>query len=165
MTGSQLSTPQPQTVGKFTNEAAARAARQKLLAANFSAEQVYLEEQPITTDNPMEDTQAGSGLKGGAMAGGLLGGACGLFFALAAVKFSAVELVRTSDATMWFIGLAIAGGAIGALAFGLMGGLSGASAPKETQNSSDSPLPEKQYLLMIQGTQEQHQQANDILQG
>jgi hypothetical protein len=34
-----------------------------------------------------------------------------------------VELVRTSDATMWFIGLAVAGGAIGALAVGLIGGL------------------------------------------
>ncbi|MDY6785227.1 MAG: hypothetical protein SW833_22220 [Cyanobacteriota bacterium] len=164
MTGSQLGAPQPQTVSIFTSEAAARDARQRLLAADFSAEQVYLETRPIGSDNPIEGTKAGSGFKGGALGGGLLGGVAGLLFALTAVKFSAVQLVRNSDIALWFLGLGGVGGIVGAIAIGLMGGLSGAAAPKKSPSSSGFPLAEKQYLLVVRGNREQYQRASEVLQ-
>lgn len=164
MSAQQASERRERIVGEFASEAAAREARQKLLAGNLAPEQTYIEEQPLEPSIPFEGTQAGRGAKGGALAGGLFGGLFGLLLALAAEKFSAIEFARASDAVLLALGLALAGGLLGTAAFSLMGALSGANAPKDFDVGKAASPPEKQYFVVLQGTEPELQQALDILQ-
>jgi uncharacterized protein YjbJ (UPF0337 family) len=108
--------------------------------------------------------QAGKGAATGAVTGGTIGGITGLLVGIGALAIPGIGPVITAGATGTAIATALSGGAIGAAAGGLVGALVGLGIPKERAEVYDSVLRQGGYLVVIDGTQEELNEAHNILQ-
>jgi uncharacterized protein YjbJ (UPF0337 family) len=108
--------------------------------------------------------QSGRGAATGAATGGAIGGLTGLLIGLGTIAIPGVGPVVAAGAAGTAIATALTGGAIGAAAGGLAGALVGLGIPKERAEVYDGVLRQGGYLVILDGTQEELNQAHAILQ-
>lgn len=109
------------------------------------------------------DTEADTGAKTGALAGGALGGLTGLLVGLGALAIPGVGPIMLGGAAATALATTISGGAIGAAAGTLVGGLVGLGIPEDRAKIYSDRVSQGNYLVMVEGTDEEIHQAELIL--
>ncbi|MBC8121727.1 MAG: hypothetical protein H7Y22_07830 [Gemmatimonadaceae bacterium] len=109
--------------------------------------------------------KADEGAAKGATTGGLLGGVTGLLVGIGALAIPGIGPVMTAGALSTALATTAAGGAIGAAAGGLAGALVGLGIPEERARTYNETVSRGGYLVMVDGSEAELQQAAAILQG
>ena len=107
--------------------------------------------------------EEGAGI--GALTGGGLGGITGLLVGLGALAIPGIGPVMLAGATATAIATTLAGGAIGAVAGSLAGALVGLGIPEEQARVYNERVSRGEYLVIVDGTDEEIARAGAILQG
>ncbi len=110
-------------------------------------------------------TLAEEGAATGAVAGGTVGGFIGLLQALAALSIPGIGPVLVGGTVATILMNTLAGGAIGAAAGGLVGALAGLGIPEERAKIYNDRLSQGHYLLIVEGSVHEIEQAEEILTG
>ena len=109
--------------------------------------------------------KAEEGASIGALTGGGLGGITGLLVGLGALAIPGIGPVMLAGATATAIATTLAGGAIGAVAGSLAGALVGLGIPEEQARVYNERVSRGEYLVIVDGTDEEIARAGAILQG
>lgn len=152
-----------QTIGVFYDKQEAEAAQQFLQEAGFSQEQLSVQLEAPQPNQPVRETQVRRSIGGGAVIGALFG--CTIGFFIGVVTKSLPETSVSFQLNP--IALALAGSAVGAFGFGLMGAASGVNVPETKSDSqlgsdSESELVYKHRVLLA-GTADDVLRAAEIL--
>lgn len=107
--------------------------------------------------------KADDGAKAGAATGGILGGLSGLLVGLGALAIPGIGPVIAGGALATALATTAAGGAIGAAAGGLTGALVGLGIPEERAHYYNERVNRGDYLVMVDGTDDEIRQAEAIL--
>jgi hypothetical protein len=158
-------------IGVFSNHRDAEAALIDLRDSGFSMNQVSLIAKDQNHGSNIagaamsapERTKADEGAKTGAATGGALGGLGGLLVGLGALAVPGVGPVLLGGAAATALATALTGGAIGAAAGGLAGGLVGLGIPEDRARVYDDRFQRGDYLVMVDGTDEELRRAEAIL--
>ncbi|HEY9632180.1 MAG TPA: general stress protein [Coleofasciculaceae cyanobacterium] len=159
-------------VGVFPHRRNAEAALTDLRASGFNMDHVSLvgknldnHDQVAGADVSTRATgnKADDGAKGGAATGGVLGGLGGLLVGLGALAIPGVGPVIAGGALATALATAAAGGVIGAAAGGLTGALVGLGIPEERAKFYNDRVNHGDYLVMVDGTQDEIHRAEPIL--
>ncbi|HEY9662963.1 MAG TPA: hypothetical protein V6C65_31345, partial [Allocoleopsis sp.] len=110
------------------------------------------------------DNKADDGAKTGAVAGGALGGVTGLLVGLGTLAIPGIGPIMLAGAAATAIATTLAGTAIGAAAGGLIGGLIGLGIPEERAKVYGDRVARGEYLVIVDGTDEELARAERILQ-
>lgn len=117
----------------------------------------------VDVNDHVRDNQADEGARTGAVAGGALGGLTGLLVGLGALAIPGIGPVMLAGATATAIATTLSGGAIGALAGSLLGALVGLGIPEEQARVYNDRVSRGDYLVMVDGTEEEIDRAEQIL--
>ncbi|MCL1468457.1 general stress protein [Argonema galeatum] len=159
-------------VGVFSNRRDAEDALHELRDAGFQMDRVSLIAKDVDGDDRFsdanvrdinDDTKADDGAKKGALAGGAVGGLTGLLVGLGALAIPGIGPVMLAGATATALATALSGGAIGAAAGGLIGGLIGLGVPEERARVYSDRVSHGDYLVMVDGTDDEIGRAETIL--
>lgn len=167
-------------VGTFPTYAAAETALHDLRDSNFPMDRVSVAGRDMTvaddmggaavgerltasSDRAPGDNQADEGAKTGALAGGAFGGLTGLLVGLGAVAIPGIGPVMLGGALATALATTVSGGAIGAAAGGVVGALAGLGIPEERAKVYGDRLSRGEYLVMVEGSEAEIQQASAIL--
>ena len=107
--------------------------------------------------------KADTGATTGAVTGGVLGGLTGLLIGIGALAIPGIGPVMLAGATATAIATTLSGGAIGAAAGSLVGALVGLGIPEEQARVYDQRISHGDYLVIVDGTEEDIRRAGDIL--
>lgn len=107
--------------------------------------------------------QADEGAKAGALTGGALGGITGLLIGLGSLAIPGVGPVLLAGEVATALATTIAGGAIGAAAGGLVGALVGLGIPEERARVYNDRVSRGDYLLIVDGSDQEIAIAEAIL--
>ncbi|GAB4376293.1 MAG: hypothetical protein Kow00121_23190 [Elainellaceae cyanobacterium] len=123
----------------------------------------------VEVRDSVRDTQrvgnkADEGTAVGAATGGALGGLTGLLVGLGTLAIPGVGPILLAGATATTIATTLAGGAIGAVTGGLLGALVGLGIPEERAKVYHDRISRGDYLIIVDGTDEQIAFAERILQ-
>ncbi|MBD2057002.1 hypothetical protein H6F88_13420 [Oculatella sp. FACHB-28] len=151
------------TVGVFQQQQSAEVARDALLKAGFSNDQVFIQTQALDPNPPAQDTKAAESAGGGALVGTILGALVGLLLSLGAGNMKAVSPVAFINSGPFSWGAIFAGAGIGAIAGGLIAGLAGVNVPKSGVAADRDHLSHK-YLLMFVGDKDELARAKELAQ-
>ncbi len=161
-------------VGVFPKRSDAELALRELRDSRFPMDRVSV----ITRDADRNDDIAGAdvrkdvertgnkadeGATTGALAGGLAGGLTGLLVGLGTLAIPGVGPIMLAGATATALATTLAGGAIGAVAGSLVGGLIGLGIPEERARVYNDRVSRGDYLVMVEGTDEEIRHAQGIL--
>jgi hypothetical protein len=164
-------------VGVFSTRRDAEIALRELRDANFPMDRVSV----ITRDGDREDHIAGADVRSdirdrdhddnkadegaatGALTGGALGGLTGLLVGLGTLAIPGVGPIMLAGATATAIATTLAGTAIGAAAGSLIGALIGLGIPEEEARGYNDRVSRGDYLIMIEGNDEEISRAAAIL--
>lgn len=164
-------TQNQRAIGVFSDEQNLKKALDELKAAGFDMNQVSViakdAEHPdqvsgVRVTDPVSHETAKDAATG-TVAGGVLGGLTGLLVGLVTVAIPGVGPVVFVGGEAAAIASALGGGAIGAAAGGLVGILANLGVPEEQAKKYSDRLSVGDYLVLVQGTDEQIQQAETIL--
>ncbi len=168
-------TKQYKAVGVFPSRLETETALRELIKKHgFHSEQVsvvaqHKEHKDLNDLNDLdyEKTEQGDRLSDGALGGGLtggtLGGITGLLIGLGTLAIPGIGPIMLAGAATTAIATTIAGGAIGAATGTLVGGLVGLGLPKEKAQAYRARVAEGGYLVIVEGTIDEVQQAEEIL--
>lgn len=109
--------------------------------------------------------KADEGASAGALTGGVLGGATGLLVGLGALAIPGVGPIVLAGEVATALATTLAGGAIGAAAGGLIGALVGLGIPEERAKVYSDRVSRGEYLVMIDGSDEEVARAESVLTG
>ncbi|PZU95786.1 MAG: signal transduction histidine kinase (STHK), LytS [Pseudanabaena sp.] len=115
-------------------------------------------------DNRDRDNKVGEGAATGAASGGAVGGLTGLLVGLGLVAISGVGPVMMAGALATTLATTLSGGAIGAATGGLLGGLVGLGIPKDRAKIYSDRVEQGDYLVMVDGTDQEVRRAEEIFQ-
>jgi len=159
-------------VGVFPHRRDAEAALHELRDAGFNMDHVSV----VGKDAGSHDQIAGAdvsdramgnkadeGAKAGAATGGALGGLTGLLVGLGALAIPGIGPVMAGGALATALATTAAGGAIGATAGGLGGALIGLGIPEERARVYNDRVNRGDYLVMVDGTEDEIRHAETIL--
>ncbi|UFP93512.1 general stress protein [Gloeobacter morelensis] len=159
-------------VGTFSNRAQAEQALYRLRDAGFDMDDVSViskhEEGGEIAGADVKDevgNRAGEGAATGATTGAAVGGLTGLLVGIGALAIPGIGPVMTAGALGTALATTLAGGAIGAAAGGLVGALIGLGIPKERAEAYNAAVTRGDYLVVIDGTAEEINEAERILNG
>jgi hypothetical protein len=107
--------------------------------------------------------KADEGAATGAVTGGAIGGLTGLLVGLGALAIPGIGPVMLAGATATALATALSGGAIGAAAGGLLGALVGLGIPEERARVYNTRLSQGDYLVFVDGTDDEIRRAGAIL--
>ncbi|MGQ4648230.1 general stress protein [Lyngbya aestuarii] len=107
--------------------------------------------------------KADEGAAAGALTGGTLGGLTGLLVGLGTLAIPGIGPIMLAGATATAIATTLAGGAIGAATGGIMGALVGLGIPEERARVYNERVSRGDYLVIVDGTQEEIHRAEAIL--
>lgn len=164
-------TQNQRAIGVFSYEQNLKKALDGLKAAGFDMNLVSViakdAEHPdqvsgVRVTDPVSHEKAKDAATG-TVAGGVLGGLTGLLVGLVTVAVPGVGPVVFVGGEAAAIASALGGGAIGAAAGGLVGILANLGVPEEQAKKYSDRLSHGDYLVLVQGTDEQIQQAETIL--
>lgn len=117
----------------------------------------------VEVSDRINDSNADDGATTGAITGGALGGLTGLLIGLGALAIPGVGPILFAGAEATAIATTIAGGGIGAAAGGLTGALIGLGIPEQEAKVYHDQLSSGDYLVLVNGTEEEIQRAESIL--
>lgn len=158
-------------IGVFSNRRDAESALNELRNAGFPMDNVSV----IARDADRGDDIAGvdvsdrvgnkadEGAATGAVTGGALGGLTGLLVGLGALAIPGIGPIMLAGATATTLATTLAGGAIGAATGGLVGALVGLGIPEERARVYNERLSRGDYLVFVDGTNDQIRRAEAIL--
>jgi hypothetical protein len=115
------------------------------------------------TEISMVGNKADESAVAGAATGGTLGILTGLLVGMGIVVLPGVGPVLLGGAAATALATALSGGAIGAVAGGLIGGLIGLGIPEERAKIYSDRITRGEYMVMVEGTAAEIQQAEAIL--
>jgi hypothetical protein len=156
-------------VGVFPNRRDAEVALTELRDAGFPLSQVSLIAKDGTGTANVKDSAVGKGnkadegAKAGAVTGGALGGLGGLLVGLGALAIPGIGPVIAGGAAATALATAAAGAGIGAAAGGVTGGLVGLGIPENRARVYNDRLNRGDYLIMVDGTDDEVRRAEAIL--
>ncbi|NEQ20409.1 MAG: hypothetical protein F6K28_14410 [Microcoleus sp. SIO2G3] len=159
-------------VGVFPHRRDAEAAIHDLRSAGFNMDHLSVvgkhahgDDQiaGVETGNRAEGNKADDGAKAGAATGGILGGLSGLLVGLGALAIPGVGPVIAGGALATALATTAAGGAIGAAAGGITGALVGLGIPEEQAKRYNDRVNRGDYLVMVDGTEDELRRAEPIL--
>lgn len=107
--------------------------------------------------------KADEGAATGAVTGGVLGTLTGLLVGLGTVAIPGIGPVMLAGATATALATTVSGGAIGAAAGGLFGALVGLGIPEERARVYNDRLSQGDYLVIVDGTENEIRRAEAIL--
>ncbi|MFE1747886.1 general stress protein [Coleofasciculus sp. H7-2] len=107
--------------------------------------------------------EAGEAAATGALAGGAVGGLIGILGALSALAIPGVGPVVAGGAIASVLGDALIGGAVGAATGGIVGALMGLGIPEEQAKVYNHRVSQGDYLVIVEGTQDEINRAELIL--
>ncbi len=165
-------------IGTFSNHADAETALRELRDSNFPMNQVSVVGHDVDRNSNMagadgsdrfsdlnnkEGNRADEGAKTGATAGGAVGGLTGLLVGLGMVAIPGVGPVMLAGAGVTALATALTGGAIGAATGSIVGGLVGLGIPEAQAKKYSDRLDQGDYLVMVQGSDDDIHRAQNIL--
>lgn len=162
---------QKRAVGVFSSRREAEYALHELRDAGFNMDNVSV----VAKDADRGDEIAGvdmsdrvgnkadEGATTGAVTGGAVGGLTGLLVGLGALAIPGVGPVMLAGATATALATALSGGAIGAAAGGLLGAIVGLGIPEEQARVYNDRLSRGDYLVIVDGTDDDIRRAGGIL--
>lgn len=162
---------QRRAVGVFPTRRDAEDALHELRDSGFAMNRVSV----ITRDADRGDEIAGADVRDrvgnkadegatlGALSGGVLGGLTGLLVGLGTLAIPGIGPVMLAGATATAIATTLSGTAIGAVAGGLLGALVGLGIPEERARVYNERVARGQYLVIVDGTDEEIARAEAIL--
>lgn len=158
-------------IGVFPYRRDAEAALTELRDSGFPMSRVSVIAKDADNKNPVAGVNTTSGVgnkadegaKAGAATGGALGGLGGLLVGLGTLAIPGVGPIMLGGATATAIATAISGGAIGAAAGGLVGALAGLGIPEERARVYNDRLTRGQYLVIVDGPEDEVRRAETIL--
>ena len=165
-------TKQYKAVGVFPNRLETETALRELIKKHgFPSEQVSVvarhKEQQDIDDLDYEVIEDGNrvpeGAATGGFTGGTLGGITGLLIGLGTLAIPGIGPIMLAGAATTAIATTIAGGAIGAATGTIVGGLVGLGIPKERAKAYHAKVAEGGYLVIVEGTIDEVQLAEQIL--
>lgn len=109
--------------------------------------------------------KADEGATAGAVTGGVLGGLTGLLVGAGALAIPGVGPIILAGELATTLATTVAGGAIGAAAGGLVGALIGLGIPEERAKVYSDRVSRGDYLIIVNGSDEEIARAEAILQG
>lgn len=157
--------------GVFSRRGDAEQALRELRDAGFNMNNVSV----IATDADRNDEIAGAdvsksvgnkadeGAAAGAVTGTALGGLTGLLVGLGSLAIPGVGPILLAGATATTLATTLAGMGIGAAAGGLLGGLLGLGIPEAQARVYSDRVHRGEYLVIIDGSQNDIQRAETIL--
>ena len=162
---------QKRAVGVFSRREDAERALNELRHSGFSMNQVSVVakdadrgDQLAGADmNAQVGNKADEGATTGAVTGGALGGITGLLVGLGALAIPGIGPVMLAGAAATTIATALSGTAIGAAAGGLLGALAGLGIPEEQARTYNERLSRGEYLVIVDGTDDEMRRAGAIL--
>jgi hypothetical protein len=110
-----------------------------------------------------DDNKADEGAATGALTGGALGGLTGLLVGLGTLAIPGIGPIMLAGATATAIATTLAGTAIGAAAGSLIGALIGLGIPEEEARGYNERVSRGDYLIMVEGSDEEISRAAAIL--
>ncbi|HEY9669594.1 MAG TPA: general stress protein [Coleofasciculaceae cyanobacterium] len=158
-------------VGVFATRQEAEYALQELKNADFPMSNV----SAIARDTTQHDEIAGVDVKDyskystsegaakGAVLGGVTGGLVGLIGALSAFSVPGVGAILVGGAIASALGDALIGGVVGAATGSLVGALTHLGIPEEQAKDYNERLQQGDYVVIVEGTDEDIRRANSIL--
>jgi hypothetical protein len=158
-------------VGVFPDRRDAEQALHELRDSGFPMDRVSI----ITRDSERHDNIAGAevhdrvgnkadeGAKVGAVSGGALGGITGLLVGLGTLAIPGIGPILLAGAGATVLATTAAGVGIGAAAGGLLGALIGLGIPEERARVYNDRVAQGQYLVMVEGTDQELARAEAIL--
>ncbi|MFB8791878.1 MAG: general stress protein [Potamolinea sp.] len=162
-------------VGVFSSRRDAEIALRELRDSNFPMDRVSV----ITRDGDRQediagadvrtdirdpdDNKADEGAATGALTGGALGGLTGLLVGLGTLAIPGIGPIMLAGATATAIATTLAGTAIGAAAGSLIGALIGLGIPEDEARGYNDRVSKGDYLIMIEGNDEEISRAAAIL--
>lgn len=163
-------------VGTFSHHADAEKALHELRDSGFSMAQVSVVGQDINRNSNVagantgdrvsdldKNNKADEGAKTGAATGGTVGGLTGLLVGLGIAAIPGVGPIMLAGAGATALATTLAGGAIGAATGGIVGGLIGLGIPEDRARNYSDRVDQGDYLVMVEGSQEDIQRAEAIL--
>ena len=165
-------------IGTFSNHADAETALRELKDSNFPMNQVSVVGNDVDRNsniagadgsdrlsdlNNKEGNKADEGAKTGAAAGGAVGGLTGLLVGLGMVAIPGVGPVMLAGAAATALATTLSGGVIGAATGGIVGGLVGLGIPEDRARKYSDRIDQGDYLVMVQGSDEDIHRAQKIL--
>lgn len=162
---------QKRAVGVFPDRRSAEHALHELRDSNFPMNRISI----IAQDERRGDDIAGAevrdkvgnkaddGAKTGALAGGTLGGITGLLVGLGTLALPGIGPIMLAGAGATAIATTLAGAGIGAATGGLLGALVGAGIPEERARVYHDRVARGEYLLIVEGTEQEINRAEAIL--
>lgn len=165
------SSPYKRAVGVFSSRRETEFALNELRTAGFDMDKVSVVAKDANRSDEiagvdMSDhtgNKADEGAATGAVTGGALGGLTGLLVGLGALAIPGIGPVLLAGATATTIATTLAGGAIGAAAGGLVGALVGLGIPEERARVYNQRLSQGDYLLFVEGTDDEILRAETLL--
>lgn len=164
---------QKRAVGVFSHRQDAEYALNELSRSGFSMAKVSI----IARDADRQADIAGvdvsghvgskadEGASAGALTGGTIGGITGLLVGLGALAIPGVGPVVLAGELATALATTLAGGAIGAAAGGLLGALVGLGIPEERARVYNERVSSGDYLVIVDGTEDEIARAEFILNG
>lgn len=107
--------------------------------------------------------KADEGATAGAVTGGALGGLTGLLVGLGTLAIPGIGPIMLGGAAATALATTLSGGAIGAAAGGLIGALVGLGIPEERAKVYNDRVSRGDYLVMVDGTDDEIHRAEAIL--
>ncbi|MDZ7969439.1 MAG: general stress protein [Nostoc sp. DedSLP03] len=159
-------------IGVFSHRRDAEAAITELRDAGFSLNQVSIIAKDTTGHgiggvdvdrNVDTGNKADDGAKAGAATGGVLGGLTGLLVGLGTLAIPGIGPVIAGGAVATALATTLAGGAIGAAAGSIVGALVGLGIPEDRARVYSDRFQRGDYLVILDGTEAEIQQAEAIL--
>ena len=161
--------------GTFSTHREAESALGELRNSGFNMDQISIVGNNVNDNSDMAGAQTGAnlndldnkaeeGAKKGATSGGAVGGLTGLLVGLGLVAIPGVGPVMLAGAAATALATTLTGGAIGAAAGGLVGGLVGLGIPKDRAKVYSDRVDQGDYLVMVDGTDQEVRQAEEIFQ-
>ncbi len=163
-------------VGTFSHHADAETALHELRDSGFSMAQVSVVGQDINHNSNVagankgdhlsdldKNNKADEGAKAGAATGGTVGGLTGLLVGLGIAAIPGVGPIMLAGAGATALATTLAGGAIGAATGGIVGGLIGLGIPEDRARTYSDRVDHGDYLVMVEGSEEDIQRAEAIL--
>lgn len=162
---------QRRAVGAFSNYRDVETALRELQSVGFPMQKVSVIGPNAGEVDGVADVEvtkpaserAGGGAKAGATAGAVTGGLIGLIGGLSALTIPGIGPVVAGGALASILGDALVGGAIGAAAGGIVGALVGLGVPENRARGYSDRLSRGQYLVIVEGTDEELNRAESIL--
>jgi hypothetical protein len=158
-------------VGVFPGRNMAEAALNELRNAGFSMDNVSViakdsDREPDIAGVEVKDragNKADEGAVTGAVTGGAVGGIGGLLVGLGALAIPGIGPVMLAGATATALATTLPGTAIGAAAGSLVGALVGLGIPEEQARAYNDRIARGDYLVVVEGTDDQIDRARAIL--